>query len=178
MTCATCGSEIGSGACPQCGPASTGTAGPITMSEEQPATGWRVSPATAPVPAQASPPYGSPTGAPPAGVTVGAPSRFCRGCGLQLVPTASSCPRCGTATGSPRTKTTAVLLAVFLGHWTWLYTYDRNKTKFWWGLGAAILGAILTMVLVGFLVLFGVWLWAVIDTATTPDEFYTRFPNG
>jgi hypothetical protein len=33
-------------------------------------------------------------------------------------------------------------------------------------------------VLIGFFVLFGVWLWAVIDTATKSDAYYRQFPYG
>lgn len=103
--------------------------------------------------------------------------RFCPGCGKPIVTTAVVCPSCGTATGSPRSKGIAVLLAVFFSFWSWLYTYQRSKVKFWWGLGLSIVGSFLVVVLVGIFFLFGVWLWAVIDTATKPESYFTGYPN-
>lgn len=37
-----------------------------------------------------------------------------------------------------RSKVVAILLAVFFGPWTWLYTYARDKTKFWIGIGVVV----------------------------------------
>src|SRR5665647_75146 len=34
-----------------------------------------------------------------------------------------------------KNKVTAIVLAVFLSFWSWLYTYYKNKHKFWIGLG-------------------------------------------
>lgn len=104
--------------------------------------------------------------------------RFCGACGNSLVATAAICPKCGSSVGTPKDKTIAVLLAVFLGGWTWCYTYQADKKKFWWSLALSVLGTILTLVLVGFLIVFGVWLWAVIDAAKRPDEFYRKYPVG
>ena len=50
----------------------------------------------------------------------------CPGCKAELVITAIVCPKCGTAVGTPKDKSVAVLLAVFLTSWTWLYTYKRE----------------------------------------------------
>ena len=58
------------------------------------------------------------------------PVMFCSGCGSQIPPGVAACSRCGVATRAgtgPKDKTTSVLLAVLLGHWAWLYTYDRDK---------------------------------------------------
>jgi uncharacterized membrane protein len=79
--------------------------------------------------------------------------------------------------GTPKDKTVAVLLAVFLAPWNWLYTYKRDAAKFWIGLSLMVLGVLLTLVFVGFLLIAGVWLWAIIDTATKPDPYYRQFPN-
>jgi predicted RNA-binding Zn-ribbon protein involved in translation (DUF1610 family) len=103
--------------------------------------------------------------------------KFCIACGKELVPTAIICPSCGTPTGKRKDKSVAVLLAVFLTFWTWTYTYDRDKGKFWVGLGLSVLGVITVFILIGWLILFGVWLWTVISTATRPFEFYEHFPN-
>ncbi|MHB8191596.1 MAG: hypothetical protein ACYDHP_14510 [Ferrimicrobium sp.] len=90
-----------------------------------------------------------------------------------------ACPHCGSAAGGPvKDKTVAVLLAVFLTFWTWVYTYQQNKVKFWVGLALSIVGGVLTLVAVGFVILLGVWLWAVIDTATKPQSWYTAYSSG
>lgn len=87
---------------------------------------------------------------------------------------------CGVPTGmypavmhgppNPKTKTTSVLLAVFLGIFTWLYTYKKDAWKFWVNLG-------MTVVTIG---IWGIvaWIWAIIDTAVRPSSWYEAFPNG
>ena len=82
-----------------------------------------------------------------------APTKFCTACGNNLVPTAAICPSCGTPSQNitpvaqvGKSKTTAVLLAVFVGFWAWLYTFQVNKTKFFIGLGAQILISIIYFV--------------------------------
>jgi len=106
------------------------------------------------------------------------PQTPCFACGGMVLSTSSVCPRCGTMRGNPKDKTVAVLLAVFLAPWNWCYTYKRDAAKFWVGLGLYVLGVFLAVVLIGFFMLFGVWLWAVIDAATKPDAYYRQFPYG
>lgn len=72
----------------------------------------------------------------------------------------------------------AILLAVFLTFWTWLYTYKKNATKFWVGLGVAVIGALTAVLIIGDFILLGLWVWAIVDVATKPAEYYQRFPNG
>jgi hypothetical protein len=91
--------------------------------------------------------------------------------------TATMCPTCGTPLSTPHSKGAAVLLAIFLSFWTWVYTYKRDAAKFWWGLGLAVLGAITTVILIGFVIIFGVWLWAVIDTGSKSETWYQQYPN-
>ncbi|MCL4435030.1 MAG: zinc ribbon domain-containing protein [Actinobacteria bacterium] len=85
----------------------------------------------------------------------------------------------------PKSKTAAILLAVFLSFWTWLYTYQRDASKFWLGLGLAVggffLGMLLSFLIVPIIFLFapfGVWVWAIVDTASKPDQYYLRYPAG
>jgi Double zinc ribbon len=62
---------------------------------------------------------------------------FCSSCGVEVLPLAERCIKCGAMFGKPprpKAKTVAVLLAVFLGYWTWVYTYRKNTWKFWAGL--------------------------------------------
>ena len=67
---------------------------------------------------------------------------------------------------------------MFLTFWTWVYTHQQNKVKFWVGLGLSIIGVILAAAGIGFVILLGVWLWAVIDTATKPQSWYTAYSSG
>jgi hypothetical protein len=90
---------------------------------------------------------------------------------------ATMCPTCGTPLSIPHSKGAAILLAVFLSFWTWVYTYKRDAAKFWIGLVVGFVGALLTVVLIGFVIIFGVWLWAVIDTATKSENWYQQYPN-
>jgi hypothetical protein len=140
-----------------------------------------------------------------------------------LDPRAVVCPRCGVAAAGPegaKNKTAAVLLAVFLGPWTWLYTYARDSKKFWIGMSVSV-GWIVLLILaftaftsgvasiggctaqqieenvcsgltgtsagfgfatlatiVAWILFPGLWLWALIDTATKKDWFFTNYPNG
>lgn len=72
-------------------------------------------------------------------------------------------------TGYGLNKLAAILLAVFLGFWAWLYTYERDTAKFWVNLG-------LTIVTLGIWGIVG-WIWAIVDTSSRPDEFYQQYPN-
>ena len=106
----------------------------------------------------------------------------------------------------PRDKTAAILLAVFLGFWTWLYTYEKSKKKFWIAL-ISIISSILVLViliilsaitqvqtdadalrrsvnlfsiLMAFLITLlylGITLWAIVDVASKPAAWYQQYPN-
>ena len=71
----------------------------------------------------------------------------------------------------PKQKTTAVLLAVFLTFWTWIYTYKVDAWKFW-------LNLVLSCLTVGFWAILVAWPWAIIDAARRKDDWYLAFPNG
>ena len=144
-----------------------------------------------PIPTAPAPPsYQVPVGQPPHGAypvaypvayqqpALSLPPLVCPACGGVVVGTASMCPRCGTMLGTPKDKTVAILLAVFLAPWTWCYTYTRDAAKFWIGISCFVVGLILTVVAIGFFMIFGIWLWAVIDAASRPDSYYRQFPNG
>ena len=66
--------------------------------------------------------------------------------------------------GHTRKKTTAVLLAVFFGYFSWIYTWEKNKNKFWINLALALFGG----AIIG-------WIWAIIDNASKPSEFYQNY---
>ena len=125
-------------------------------------------------------------------------SHYCVGCGKGLIASAAICPVCGTlvkanSTSRDKDKTVAVVLAIFLSGWTWLYTYHSNATKFWVYIGgsfvlgltgivsfAASLDAYDSVPAYGvlafvYVVSFAFWLWAVIDSATKPREYYENY---
>jgi hypothetical protein len=61
----------------------------------------------------------------------------CGRCGNAVAFGAPACPYCGQPSqviAPAKSKTAAILLAIFLGPWTWLYTYRRDSTKFWIGM--------------------------------------------
>jgi len=105
-----------------------------------------------------------------------------------------------------KSKTVAVVLAVFLGFWSWLYTFKNNSLKFWITLGVFGVVFIITASyscsiitdsmnygnygtnyfgnsFIGFIVFtnivsFGLWVWSVVDNAIKPESFYRNYPNG
>ena len=125
------------------------------------------------------------------------------------------CPACGAAVQQParrKSKNTAVMLAVSLSWWTWLYTYKRDTWKFWLGLGVGVASVGLMFVyiinmfadamnMVGLVTSgslsetqlvgsisgwtnwvtvasiggFGVWVWAIVDTAVKSGEWYNSY---
>lgn len=134
------------------------------------------------------------------------PNKFCSACGNALIETAVVCPKCGSPTArfaqintgrpntpgtpvvygsEPKTKSTSVLLAVFLGTWSFLYTYKRDAVLFWVSLGVqvffffAILSSGTTSgssAAFGFIA-FIFWLLSVITTASRAPDWYARYPN-
>jgi len=68
-----------------------------------------------------------------------------------------------------RERVISLLLAIFLGIWTWLYTYKYDKKKFWWGL---ILSVVLFWTVV---VPIGFYIWAIVDAATKDEKIYKRY---
>lgn len=127
---------------------------------------------------------------------------YCSTCGNGLAATAIVCPSCGSPTRVQRSgakdKTVAVILAVFLGLWTWLYTYRLNATKFWTTLGILIFWVVLifttavfefaddpwsdgfatlSMVAIGYLLSVAFWLWPLIDMAVKPRAYFENYPS-
>jgi len=155
------------------------------------------------VAAPAAPP--SPAAA-PANVTF---TKFCSSCGSGLVAAAVICPNCGAAqkgfnSSGGKSKTTAVLLAVFLSAWTWVYTWKVNAKKFWIALGLWVVQIVIIaiaagnaaskitcnpttgvcsyhassgagIVLIAWLISFGIWIWAIVDVSTKNQSFYANF---
>ena len=141
---------------------------------------------------------------------------FCQACAAPTSPLSEICVKCGTRlipqTAAPgiaaqtggvngKSKTVSILLAVFLGYWTWLYTYKKDHWKFWLSLGLSSLSAIVVVVAIiwgvadGFssnsvwivliivnvlisIVSCGLWVWSIIDAAIKKDEWYSGYYLG
>lgn len=99
-------------------------------------------------------------------VSVNAGAVFCVACANKLVPTAAFCPKCGTprallpnqgviAGDGKKSKTAAVLLAVFLSFWTWLYSYKIDAAKFYVGLGLSLALGLVNIVIL--------WPWTALE---------------
>jgi hypothetical protein len=141
---------------------------PPATPEQPTLTGVAPGPQAPPPPATGQQPTPAPYGA-----------AYCRGCGHLLNPQAAICVSCGVPTGvamqaapsaPPKSKTTAVVLAVLFGLFAWIYTYKRDAWKFWLNLALAIL----TIGIWGLVA----WVWAIIDIAVRPTQWYEAFPNG
>ena len=137
-------------------------------------------------------------------MSVASSHNFCSACGNAILDTAVVCPTCGSPTPryrpepvqTAKAKSTAVVLSVFLGIWSWLYTYKVNAHKFWitFPILAALFVTLLTFAVLAssypsdfeiairltvarvwqFLVV-GFWLWAIIDNATKPQAFFSNY---
>jgi len=134
---------------------------------------------------------------------------ICPHCGIQIKELAVSTPTQNIKiepASPPKSKTVSVVLAVFFGFWSWLYTYRRDQIKFW-----IFLGILITMWVsyTGYACssigetlsnpyfnmdsytsnintfsnwMFAVgaigWFWALIDAVRRPAYFYLNYPNG
>lgn len=102
---------------------------------------------------------------------------FCRSCGKNIKEEAEICPRCGVRQknlNKGKNKTTAVLLAVFLAPFNWLYTYKKDAVKFWVGILFDIL-LLLFFLPIFILISIGIWIWAIIDASTKDTNWYKDF---
>ena len=125
---------------------------------------------------------------------------FCSACGSEMSAGAQFCGNCGSrfaseadpavatvATSSPsegtspgKSRAVAVVMAVFLSFWSFLYTYRSNRWKFWLGLSLstgflslnvideALNGGQISARAVWLfdIVNLGVWVWSIIDRST------------
>ncbi len=135
-------------------------------------------------------------------------NNFCSACGNAILDTAVVCPKCGSPTPRYRpesvqigkSKTTAVVLSVFLGIWSWLYTYRVNGYKFWTTI-SILLVLFATIIIVAWqayvaysytteaelmalgrilgpiwqILVVAFWLWALLDNATKPQSFFLSY---
>ena len=83
-----------------------------------------------------------------------------------------------------KSKTAAVVLAVFFSFWSWLYTYGKNAMKFWIIIAVyavipvvfysilSTLSAMSAYYYIMGLLSFGIWLWCLLDNSLKPNDFY------
>jgi hypothetical protein len=137
-------------------------------------------------------------------------NNFCSACGSSIIETAIICPKCGSPTAkyvvtkgaAEKSKTTAVVLAIFLGIWSWLYTYKFNKNKFWVALTTYLAFSVVILIrglfaayqrdigyyptaeeailwrTVAFAWLFtpvAFTIWAIVDNATKSSSWYQNY---
>lgn len=88
----------------------------------------------------------------------------------QMVPMVPMAPMLVQGPTFPKSKTTAILLAIFLGPWTFLYTYKRDSGLFWLHMVLGIFACWILWPLVA-------WIWAIIAACVRSNAFYERFPN-
>ena len=93
----------------------------------------------------------------------------------------------------PKSKKASVWLAVFLGFWSWLYTWRKDWPQF---VAGAVLHCLVApaLFLIGVFVVEGivvqailmctaiflqlvVWIAAIVDAALTPSGWYANYPN-
>ena len=70
-----------------------------------------------------------------------------------------------------------MIMAFTLAPFNWLYTYRRDSSKFWIGFSLFMLGMLLILWGVGEVLIFGVWVWAIVDSLVKPDVFYRQYPS-
>ena len=148
---------------------------------------------------------------------------YCPECGKIIKKNVVVCPFCGVQVKeltikeqpatvriesalSPKSKAVAVVLAIFFGFWSWLYTFKKDQLKFW-----IFLGILITMVIwyisyacssiadtltdpyfnmssyesnintyANWILAVNVigWFWALIDSVRRPSNFYLNYPKG
>ncbi|MYB39890.1 hypothetical protein F4X86_01170 [Candidatus Saccharibacteria bacterium] len=93
----------------------------------------------------------------------------------------------------PLNRTVAVLAAVMFAYNTWLYTYEKDRRKFWLGFVVAVAAITvpvstifveskavdLILIWIGIpavLAAAGIHVWAIINVATRDDDWYRAYP--
>jgi uncharacterized membrane protein YvbJ len=100
--------------------------------------------------------------------------RFCSNCGAKIDDKAVICVKCGVSVKNIcrcKSKSTAVVLAIFVGIFSWLYTYKYDAWKFW---AALIINIILFWTLI---VPVGIFIWVIVDVCVKDSKFYEEYYN-
>ena len=123
---------------------------------------------------------------------------ICPHCGVQVKELKTSIQKNTNNSKAPiKTRSTAIVLSVLFGYWSWLYTYGKNNKKFWIGFGIDFIFIFITFTLIlnynaadlflnygtwiwffRIIIILGMWVWALVDNTSKPDLFYTGYPHG
>lgn len=146
------------------------------------------------------------------GTGIGPDDMHCWSCGSIISRKAGTCIRCGVPVMAPpvsipptarpkrrgKSKTAAILLAGLFGFWTWLYTYKRDRAKFWVGLSVTLIGSIAEVasapagrspfdftrggaqpdnpwLWIGAIASLAIWTWAVVDAVAKNQHWYETY---
>jgi hypothetical protein len=97
---------------------------------------------------------------------------------------AAETPTRTTQLRKPKSKSVAIGLAVAFGLISWLYTYKKDKHKFWISFIITVSILVSSSSVPGWLVLDlallwvpTTWLWPLVTTAVRPSEFYQEYPR-
>jgi hypothetical protein len=78
-----------------------------------------------------------------------------------------------------KSKTTAVILAFFFGYWSWLYTFKRDRAKFFICLLLSILASavyvISGMYYISYFFWPVFWLWPFINSIMRGSQWYAQY---
>ena len=77
----------------------------------------------------------------------------------------------------PKDKSLAIILAILLPFFTWIYTYKKDSTKIWIALLVDIIGLLMSSIIIGALIILAVRIWAIVDVASKSPEWYRNYPN-
>lgn len=136
---------------------------------------------------------------------------YCPECGKHIKRNAVICVHCGTQIKemvikpvkknvmiTPKSKSLALILSFLLGFWAWLYTYGKNKIKFWICAGVFIFFFFINFIYscsaaltdpytlknqsYGFTIFIwilgiGFWIWSMADNGAKSKEFYEQYPT-
>ena len=119
---------------------------------------------------------------------------YCPECGKVIKRKSVICLHCGVQINElevkkviiGKSKIVAIVLAILFSFFSWLYTYKKNINKFL----ISILANLTLLNLVGYfkieaintltwliILLFVIWIWAIIDNARRPNSFYENYPK-
>lgn len=99
-------------------------------------------------------------------------TKFCQGCGKKININAEICPHCGvrvanvTSKGEKNVLLSAILSIIFPGLGQIYLGLNRKGISF---IIAYIISAILIMLLIGFVLVLVVWVWALIDSIRSTE---------
>ncbi|MCL4386444.1 MAG: zinc ribbon domain-containing protein [Cyanobacteria bacterium] len=117
---------------------------------------------------------------PECGKTVKRNAVICVHCGIQIKLLQNSVTKSEAISTTPKSRRVALWLVLFLGFFSWLYTFRKDWWKF---LISCVIFFILLFVIrrneaAAFIIGAIVYLWPVIDVTVRKESFYENYPYG